>query len=162
MTAGIFGNRDVIGDDYLLRAAAAKYAIYGNDLQEAFYPSTESDENGDALDASKHDYLISFAADRLPPVNAFWSVTMYGMPDQMLVDNGIGRYSVGNRTNGLRLGSDGSLTIFISHKAPIGDAAANWLPAPNGPFTLTTRLYMPKPEALDPLYAPPPVTIQRS
>ena len=159
MTAGIFGDRDTIGDDYLLRAAAAQYAIYGNDLHEAFYPSTESDANGNPLDASKHSYALTFSKAQLPPVNAFWSVTMYDMPAQMLVANDANRYSVGNRTPGLVYGSDGSLTIPISAKTPAGPNAPNWLPAPNGPFTLTTRLYMPKPEALDPLYAPPPVEV---
>jgi hypothetical protein len=159
MTAGIFGDRDTIGDDYLLRAAAAQYAIYGNDLHEAFYPSTESDANGNPLDASKHDYALTFSKNQLPPVNAFWSVTMYDMPAQLLVANEANRYSVGNRTPGLVYGSDGSLTIPISAKKPSDANAPNWLPAPNGPFTLTTRLYMPKPEALDPLYAPPPVEV---
>jgi hypothetical protein len=159
MTAGIFGDRDTIGEDYLLRAAAAQYAIYGNDLHEAFYPSTESDANGNPLDAAKHDYALTFSKAQLPPVNAFWSVTMYDMPAQLLVANEANRYSVGNRTPGLVYGSDGSLTIPISAKKPSGANAPNWLPAPNGPFTLTTRLYMPKPEALDPLYAPPPVEV---
>jgi hypothetical protein len=159
MTAGIFGDRDTIGEDYLLRAAAAQYAIYGNDLHEAFYPSTESDANGNPLDAAKHDYALTFSKAQLPPVNAFWSVTMYDMPAQLLVANEANRYSVGNRTPGLVYGSDGSLTIPISAKKPSGPNAPNWLPAPNGPFTLTTRLYMPKPEALDPLYAPPPVEV---
>ena len=90
--------------------------------------------------------VVRFAPGQLPPVNAFWSLTMYGS-DLFLVDNPLGRYSLGDRSSGLERGRDGSLRIVISHRRPSGPRG-NWLPAPSGRFVLALRLYNPKARVL--------------
>src|SRR5262249_43704047 len=89
-----FGDRDFYHGDWLLRAAAAKAGIYGNDAVEAMYPMTRWLANGDVLDGSKHKYTLTFPAGQFPPVNAFWSVTMYDGKSQLLIQNPINRYLV--------------------------------------------------------------------
>ncbi|KAF5037040.1 hypothetical protein DSECCO2_568830 [anaerobic digester metagenome] len=104
--------------------------------------------DGEPLDGGAHDYAITFAPGQLPPVNAFWSVTMYDGKTQLLVENPIGRYLVNSAMlPQLRKNPDGSLTILVQKDAPQGKLAANWLPAPNGPIYLVMRLYWPKTEA---------------
>jgi hypothetical protein len=83
-------------------------------------------------------------------------MTMYSLPDQLMVANPIKRYSIGDRSK-LQYGKDGSLTIYVQHDSPGKKKASNWLPAPEGAFSLQFRMYLPKAEALDPLYLPPPV-----
>ncbi|MBL8529987.1 MAG: DUF1254 domain-containing protein, partial [Burkholderiales bacterium] len=89
-----FGNREFFHGDWLLRAAGAKGGIYGNDAVEATYPLTKTLASGEALDGSKHDYTLTFAKDQYPPVNAFWSVTMYDGKTQLLIENPINRYLI--------------------------------------------------------------------
>lgn len=137
------------------RAAAAKGGLWGNHPYEAAYIMTYVDDHGDQLTGG-HTYTLRL--DPTPPVGAFWSLTMYSVPDFYLVDNPIGRYSIGDRTPGLRFGNDGSLTITISHEQPTGDdAAANWLPSPAGEFRPVLRMYEPAPEVLDQTYVVPAV-----
>jgi hypothetical protein len=140
----------------LLRAAAARAGLWGNHGYEAAYAMTYQDANGDALDGRRR-YTMRLA--EAPPVDAFWSITMYDMPDFYLVDNEIDRYSVGDRTPGLRYAEDGSLTLYLQPDRP-GDplAAANWLPTPHGPFRPILRMYQPRPAVLDGTYALPPIT----
>jgi hypothetical protein len=153
---GMFGPGKEMRTKYLVRAGAALLGLYGNDAVEAYYPIGNTDASGDPFDASKHSYAMRFEKDELPQVDAFWSMTMYSLPDQLMVANPISRYSIGDRSK-LRYGEDGSLTIYIQHQSPGKKKASNWLPAPDGPFSLQVRMYLPKPEALDPLYLPPPV-----
>ena len=141
---------------YLVRAGAALLGLYGNDADEAYYPVGNADASGNRFDASKHSYAMRFEKNELPQVDAFWSMTMYSLPDQLMVANPINRYSIGDRSK-LRYGEDGSLTIYIQRESPGKQKASNWLPAPDGPFSLQFRMYLPKPKALDPLYLPPPV-----
>lgn len=155
LTPRIFGNREQMQGQYLIRAAAAYLGLYGNDLEEAYYPSTNWDAAGDPLDGSQHSYVLKFAKSEIPAVDAFWSLTMYSLPDGLLVENPIHRYSIGDRTEGLKYGADGSLEIYIQRESPGKDKEANWLPAPNGPFNVVLRMYLPKATALNPLYAPP-------
>lgn len=157
---GLFGDGDEMRFKYLARAVAAMIGLYGNDAVEAYYPIGVSDGSGRPLDGSEHDYAIRFEKAELPQVDAFWSITMYSLPDQLMVANPIDRYSVGDRSN-LRYGDDGSLTIYIQHESPEKKLESNWLPAPSGPFSLQLRMYLPKPAALDPLYVPPPVEVSR-
>ena len=125
-----------------MRAGAAKVGLYGNDAVEAMYPYTRTDAAGEVLDASKHNYTITFPSGQLPPVEAFWSVTMYDTPDFYLVENPIERYSIGDRTSGLHYADDGSLTIAIQRDAPSEpDRAAIWLPTPAGTFRPILRMY---------------------
>jgi len=153
---GIFGPGEVMRTKYLARAGAAMLGLYGNDAAEAYYPVGNTDAAGNPFDASKQSYVMRFEKHELPQVGAFWSMTMYGLPDQLMVANPIKRYSIGDRSK-LQYGEDGSLTIYIQHESPGKKKASNWLPAPDGVFSLQFRMYLPKPEALDPLYLPPAV-----
>jgi hypothetical protein len=162
--AAAFGDREFYHGDWLLRAAAAKAGIYGNDAAEAVYPMTRNDGAGQPLDGSKHTYTLTFAAGQFPPVNAFWSVTMYDGKTQLLIKNPIDRYLINSpMLPGLKKNKDGSLTLYIQKDSPGGDKKSNWLPAPNGPIYLVLRLYWPKtepPSVLPPgegTWTPPPV-----
>jgi hypothetical protein len=139
------GDAQSYDGDWLKRAAVARAGIYANDPAEASYPSTRSDSDGEPLDGSQHAYTLTFAADALPPVNAFWSVTMYDGKTQLLIENAINRYLVNSpMLPDLKKNADGSLTIYIQNKSPGADKEANWLPAPDGPMYLVMRLYWPK------------------
>jgi hypothetical protein len=141
------GNRDFYHGDWLMRAAAAKGGIYGNDAAEATYPLTRTDANGETLDGSKHNYALTFAAGQLPPVNAFWSVTMYDGKSQFLIKNPINRYLINSpMLPGMEKNADGSLTLYIQKDSPGKAKEANWLPAPNDTIYLVMRLYWPKTE----------------
>ncbi|MGY4573929.1 hypothetical protein ACVWY5_006999 [Bradyrhizobium sp. USDA 3256] len=140
-----FGDASFYHGDWLLRAAAAKAGIYGNDAAEAMYPLGKVDADGKELDCSKSNYTLTFPTGQLPPVNAFWSVTMYDGKTQLLVKNPINRYLINSpMLPHMKLGSDGSLTIYVQSKSPGADKEANWLPAPDGPIYVAMRLYWPK------------------
>jgi hypothetical protein len=131
--------------DWLKRAVAAQAGIYGNDAVEAMYPLTRKDGDGQALDGSKHNYTLTFPAGQQPPVNAFWSITMYDGKTQLLIKNPINRYLVNSpMLSAMKTNADGSLTLYIQNKSPGADKESNWLPAPNGPIYLVMRLYWPK------------------
>jgi hypothetical protein len=144
----LFGDRPFYSGDWLKRAAAAKGGIYGNDAVEAVYPMAKTLADGEVLDGSKHAYTLTFPAGQSPPVNAFWSVTMYDGKTQLLIENPIGRYLINSpMLSGMKKGADGSLTLYVQNKSPGPDKETNWLPAPNGPIYLVMRLYWPKTEA---------------
>ncbi len=158
-SADMFGTREQLKNDYVARATAAQMGIYGNTKEEALYPVYQKDADGQPLDAAKHTYVIRFSADRMPPVNAFWSVTMYDAPAQLLVANPINRYLINSpMLPQLKLDADGGLTLYIQHDSPGAEKESNWLPAPNGPFFMAMRLYWPKPEALDGRWTAPKAT----
>ncbi len=141
----VFGDRAFYSGDWLKRAAAAKGGIYGNDAVEAMYPMTREDATGETLDASKSNYSLTFPAGQLPPVNAFWSVTMYDGKTQLLIKNPINRYLINSpMLSAMEKNPDGSLTLFIQKDSPGKAKEANWLPAPNGTVYLVMRLYWPK------------------
>jgi hypothetical protein len=143
--SALAGDSARFSGDWLKRAAAAKAGIYGNDAEEATYPFTRIDSDGQPLDGSRHDYTLTFPPGQLPPVNAFWSLTMYDGRTQLLVENPISRYLVNVRMlPAMKTDADGSLTIYIQNRRPSADKEANWLPAPNGPIYLVMRLYWPK------------------
>ena len=140
-----FGDRAFFNGNWLMRAAAAKGGLYGNDADEAMYPYTRATANGETLDASKHDYTLTFAKGSLPPVNAFWSVTMYDGKSQFLIKNPLNRYLINSpMLPGMKTNPDGSLTIYIRKDSPGIDKESNWLPAPNDTVYLVMRLYWPK------------------
>ena len=142
-----FGDRTFFHGDWLLRAAAAKSGIYGNTAEEATYPLTRKDVNDQLLDGSKHNYTLTFSAAQLPPVNAFWSVTMYDGKTELLIKNPLDRYLINSpMLSNLKKNDDGSLTIYIQHDSPGADKESNWLPAPSGPIYMAMRLYWPKTE----------------
>ncbi|MFZ4681130.1 MAG: DUF1254 domain-containing protein [Terrimicrobiaceae bacterium] len=144
----LFGDAAFYNGDWLKRAAAAKGGIYGNDAVEAMYPLTKTLANGEQLDGSKHNYTLTFPAGAFPPVNAFWSVTMYDGKTQFLIENPINRYLINSpMLPGMKKNEDGSLTLYIQKDNPGPDKESNWLPAPNGPIYLVMRLYWPKAEA---------------
>jgi hypothetical protein len=145
------------GDDHLARALVALKYIGMLESREATYPLAWRDAAGRTLNGS-HRYTLRFAPGAMPPVDAFWSLTMYDSRDYMLVANPIDRYAIGDRTPALRHDADGGLTLHIQHARPEGEAAqANWLPAPEGDFYLCLRAYMPRAEMLDGRYALPAV-----
>lgn len=154
-----FGTREVLKNNYLYRLAAAVVGIYGNSKQEAMYPLYLVDSDGQALDASTHRYTVRFAPGQLPPVNAFWSLTMYELPSSLLSANSLNRYLLNSpMLPKFKKDADGGLTFYIQHESPGADKEANWLPAPSGPFFAVMRLYWPKPEALDGAWKQPPLT----
>jgi hypothetical protein len=141
----LFGDAAFYNGDWLKRAAAAKGGIYGNDAVEAVYPMTKTLADGDVLDASKHNYTLTFSKDQFPPVNAFWSVTMYDGRTQLLIENPINRYLINSpMLKGMTKNPDGSLTLYIQKDSPGKTKESNWLPAPDGPVYLVMRLYWPK------------------
>ena len=95
----------------------AMLGIYGNSTEEAVYASQQTEPDGKVLDGSRH-WVLRFEPGQLPPVNEFWSITMYSLPERLLVENPINRYSIGDRTAGLKQGADGSLEIYIQHRQP--------------------------------------------
>jgi hypothetical protein len=144
-----FGTRAFLKKDYMLRMSAAVLGIYGNSKEEAIYPAYFVDAGGQPLNGS-HRYALRFAPEQLPPVNAFWSLTLYELPASLLSANALKRYLINSAMlPGLKHDADGGITLHVQNAPPGADAESNWLPAPNGPFFCVLRLYWPKPEALD-------------
>ncbi len=151
VTSGdVFGTRAYLKNNYLYRFAGAVLGIYGLSKDEAIYPIYRADADGEPLDGSKHGYELRFEPGKFPPVNAFWSVTMYKLPESLLSANPLNRYLVNSpMLPDFKKDADGGFTIYIQHESPGKDKVSNWLPAPDGPFWMAMRLYWPKPEALD-------------
>ncbi len=148
-SSDVFGTREHLKNNYLSRMAAAKLGIYGNSREEAMYPVFSVDDHGETLDGSKHRYQVHFDAGQLPPVRAFWSLTMYKLPQSLLVANPLHRYLINSpMLPNLKRDSDGGLTLYLQPESPGKDLESNWLPAPMGPFMAALRLYWPKVEAL--------------
>lgn len=147
-TMGVYGN------SYLKRAVIALEGLGANQVEDAIYPLNIADGDGRPLDGD-HAYVLHFAADELPPVSAFWSVTMYDA-EGFQVANPLNRFAIGDR-DPLVYNADGSLDLFLQHSSPGPEREANWLPAPRGPLGVTMRLYAPAREALDGRWNPPPI-----
>jgi hypothetical protein len=140
---------------YATRAAAALGGLWGNHAYEAAYASTYEDADGAPL-SGEHAYRLRLSPT--PPVGAFWSLTMYDLPEYFLVENPIGRYSIGDRTEGIVYDDDGGLTITMSATRPTDPrAAANWLPAPEGEFRPLLRMYAPGDDVLTGAYRLPAI-----
>jgi hypothetical protein len=153
----LFGTREYLKNNYLYRMAAAVNGIYGNSKQEAMYPIYAIDADDQKLDGSKR-YTVRFAPGQLPPVNAFWSLTMYELPASLLVANPLNRYLLNSpMLPQFKKDADGGLTLYIQNESPGNDKEANWLPAPKGPFVMFMRLYWPKEEALEGKWTAPPL-----
>lgn len=161
VTAGdLFGTRAELKSNYQYRMAGAVLGIYGNSRAEALYPVLAVDSAGRRL-SGEHRYTLRFAAEQFPPVNAFWSLTMYQMPASLLVENRIHRYLINSpMLPSLKRDADGGVTLYIQRDSPRVSREANWLPAPAGPFSTVMRLYWPKAEALDGTWKPP--SLQRA
>ena len=143
------------GSDYLLRSAVAKTALGANSPEEALYPLTFVDNSGSNLTGSEK-YVIHFDKDKIPPVDAFWSITIYNSK-YGFVDNPINRYAISDRTPGSKFNSDGSFDIYVQENNPGKEKESNWLPAPPDNFSLLLRLYIPKEIILKGEYQYPPV-----
>jgi hypothetical protein len=158
ITSGdMFGTRNFLKNNYLYRMVAAVLGIYGNTKEEAMYPTYYVDSAGEKL-VGAHRYTLRFAPDKFPPVNAFWSLTMYEQPASLLVENPIDRYLLNSAMlPQFKKDADGGVTLLVQHDSPGKDQEANWLPAPKGPFSMIMRLYWPKKEALDGQWKPPPL-----
>ena len=147
------------GTDYMKRAVVAAFGWPANLEQDAVYPYTEVDGEGAPLTGAAN-YTLTFAKDRTPPVNGFWSITMYEI-DQgwWFVPNALNKFTVSPR-NDLEYNADGSLTLYFQHQSPGKDKEANWLPAPQGPFIPMLRMYWPKdtdPSIIDGTWTPPSI-----
>ena len=141
------GSPEAYNGDWLLRAVAAKAGIYGNSTEEATYPFTRHDATGGELDGSKGRYTLTFGPNQLPPVSAFWSVTMYHGGNQLLVQNPIDRYLINTpMLSQMKRNADGGVTLYIQKDDPGEALRPNWLPAPDGPIYIVMRLYWPKTE----------------
>lgn len=144
--------------DWLERAGVTFMGWGANVSKEASYPQYNKDADGDQLDASKHNYTLTFPKDGLPPVNAFWSVTMYDGKTQLMIENPINRYLLNSQMlPDMTKNADGSLTLYLQKDSPGKDKESNWLPAPDGTFYMLMRLYWPKQEFLDGTWKQPAV-----
>ena len=153
----MFGTRAYLKDSYLYRMAGAVLGIGGNARQEAMYPVYAVDATGRKLDGASN-YTLRFAPGQLPPAHAFWSLTMYKLPESLLVANPINRYLVNSHMlPQFTRDADGGLTLLIQNESPGKDKEPNWLPAPKGPFVMFMRLYWPKDEALRGKWTAPPL-----
>src|SRR5258708_39657099 len=149
-TMGVYGNY------YLKRAIVTQLGLGANLPEDAIYPLNLADDTGKPLDGA-NKYVIHFAKDDIPPVYAFWSITLYD-PEGFQVANSLNRFAVSSWML-FKRDADGSLTLYVQNESPGADRESNWLPAPKGPFNLTMRLYAPKSEALTGLLSPPAITL---
>ncbi|MFC2119905.1 DUF1254 domain-containing protein, partial [Bacteroidota bacterium] len=168
VSAKIFGTREFltksakenynIDDFYLLRAVAALIGLYGNSGAEAIYPTYLMEAPGVPFNAESNQYTLTFQKGELPPVNSFWSLSMYDGKTQLFIENPLNRYLLNsNSLNDFVFGKDGSLTLYIQKDSPGKSLEVNWLPAPDGPFYCVMRLYGPKEAALLGEWVNPPL-----
>ncbi|UQT57381.1 DUF1254 domain-containing protein [Streptomyces durmitorensis] len=160
-STGWFGTREEHGTDFLTRAVGVDKGLYGLPSAEAWYAGWAVDDQGNRPpDASKRAYTVHFAPGALPPARFFWSATMYRLPERLLTANPIDCYSIGDRTPGLVHDDDGGLTLYVAKGRPENPKqAANWLPAPDGPFTIAVRVYGPDSSVLEGSWTIPPLTV---
>ena len=147
-TMGVYGNY------YLKRAIVSQLGLGANLPEDAIYPLNLGDQDGRPLDGA-NKYTITFDESSVPPVDAFWSITLYD-PEGFQVANSLNRFAVSSWMP-FQMNTDGSLTVYVQNESPGEDDEANWLPAPQGPFNLTMRLYAPKSQALTGKWSPPPM-----
>lgn len=159
-SADVFGTREFLNGNYLYRMAGDVLGLYGNSKEEAFYPLYRLDSEGNKLDAATNKYTLTFKAGELPPVNAFWSLTMYNLPQSLMVENPINRYLINSpMLPQLKKNADGSITLYLQYESPGKDLESNWLPAPKGPFWTVLRLYWPKPAAYNGTWKKPEIVL---
>ncbi|WP_374021161.1 DUF1254 domain-containing protein [Bdellovibrio bacteriovorus] len=159
-TRNLYGSRKFFKENYLNRAVGAYVGLYGSSREEAVTVAWRTDEinDGEKLDASKYSYTLRFTKNNLPPVKAFWSLTMYD-ENLFLAKNSLNRYAINSGTlSELKRDSDGGLTVYIQRHSPGTAKEANWLPAPPGPFVAVLRMYAPTREAQEGLWKKPAMT----
>lgn len=154
--AEVIGTRTYLKGDYIKRAVAANLGRYSNSKEETLNSLYLSDAEGNSLDASNANYVLKLGKEELPPVDAFWSLTMYDGNSKALTPNPINRYRINSSMiPNLTRDTDGGLTLYVQPEAPLKEQLANWLPAPKGPFYMVMRLYWPKTKAFDGTWTPP-------
>ena len=147
--AECFGSREFLNGDFARRAIGAKVGLHGQSREETVYAAYFSGPDSRPFDASVHRYMLRFPKDQLPPCDAFWSVTLYDADTHLLVANPLDRHVINSlMLPSLTFGEDGSLTLYLQRNPPGQGRETNWLPAPDGPFHVLLRLYLPKPEVL--------------
>jgi hypothetical protein len=149
----------VYGTDYIQRATITYFGLGCNRTKDAVYPTSETTASGEPYNGA-YRYTMTFPKGQLPPVNGFWSLTMYDA-DYFFVENKLNRYTLSQR-NKLKENADGSVTLYLQSEAPGIDKESNWLPAPKGKFVLMLRMYWPKekdPSILDGTWKPPAVQL---
>jgi len=146
------------GTDYIHRAGAVKADPYDNKRNETMYFYADDDTQLGQLDG-KSSYMVTFPKGQLPPVHGFWSLTMYN-PEHVFYPNAMNRFALGTKNKTLKYNPDGSLTIYLGHESPGKDKESNWLPAPNGNFSIWLRAYWPDEAVLDGTWKPPTITRQ--
>ena len=146
---GLFGSREFLKNNYIMRDIGAEKGLYGNSIEEAWYGGYVGE--GSSLST------IHFSKEQLPPAKFFWSMTLYTLPQRFLYDNPLDRYSIGDRTKGLKYDSDGGLTLYVGNKSPGKDHESNWLPAPSAKFSLVARIYGPSEVAIKGEWKLPPM-----
>jgi hypothetical protein len=151
----------IYGTEYLKRAVVAAFGWPANRQEDAVYPYTEVDGTGQKLSGA-HKYTLTFAKDQTPPVDGFWSITMYEIDKGWwFVPNALNKFTVSPRNN-LKANPDGSVTLYFQNTSPGKDKEANWLPAPTGEFIPMLRMYWPKdqsPSILNGTWKPPAVAL---
>lgn len=158
-SVGLFGTLEEMAGRYRQRAIGALAGIYGNSTEEAVYPAYVTDPSGLPYDTSKFNFTMTFKGGELPPVHAFWSVTIYDMRTRLLVENPLNRYLINSTMLAdLKKNTDGGITLYIQHASPGPELESNWLPAPDGPAGMVARLYLPKEEVLNGTWKSPPIT----
>jgi hypothetical protein len=153
--AKFFGTRKRVGTNYMDRALGVYMGIFGNVKEVSVYLSMPADAEGTPLDGGTSTYTLTFTKEQMPPVDYFWSITMYKLPQRLLVDNPNDRYSIGSATTGLQTNDNGSLVIYVSKDSPGTAKESNWLPAPDGPFWTVMRCYGPGQSIVDGSYKRP-------
>ena len=149
-SAGYFGSRKDLNNDYLKRAVAARIGIFGVPDAEAHYSGYQKDADGKPLNGADGKYILRFPKGQLPPAKAFWSLTMYDGKTRLLVENPLNRYLLNSLDlNTLKKDDDGGITLYLQHQSPGKDKESNWLPAPNGPMFVVLRIYLPESSVLD-------------
>jgi hypothetical protein len=148
-------NGAAFGTDYLTRTAVARSNILVNAPIQAKYFYQDLDANAGRLNGANR-YTMAFAKDGTPPVNGFWSLTLYN-EHHFFAPNDLNRYSLGTKNKTLNYQADGSLTLYVQADPPTAAQGSNWLPAPKGDFSLFMRAYWPKAQVLDGSWMPPPV-----
>lgn len=153
--SAIGGKQGSYGIDYQQRAFVAYMGLGANLAEDAMYPSTAVDSEGNALNGT-NKYILHFDKGQTPPANAFWSLTMYDH-DGYFIPNPINRYTIGDRSD-LKQNKDGSIDIYIQQESPGKEKESNWLPAPPGEFNILMRVYWPKEEMTNGSWKTSPVT----
>jgi len=148
----------IYGSDYLTRAATVYVGIGANIPQEAMYPTTWNDYQGQPLSGA-NNYTIHFDSGQTPPTDAFWSVTMYNN-ESLFFDNPLNRYVL-NQYSELNNNTDGSLDLYLQNQSPGPDKESNWLPAPPDSFKVVMRMYLPQPQVLNGTWQPPGIVPTR-